>query len=241
MNPVQLPADPVPNFICPACGYFGETTWDSYATEELGEERLAFGCRELLGMMLIDHLLGYPFSLACLHPDGTYGYGPEAAPGIRREFRGWVMTRTLTMPAEVQAFLHAMGPQQPLHEVMGDAAIEHKIYRTLAGLLYATYHPLAPPHPLIDFQARFRQESASIMDCLSNLSPASPLARYYDEDDTNFTALQRHVWELLAPHYWHPHDVLLDWTLEEHHVLRPSEITTAFTDPAEADTTADDA
>jgi hypothetical protein len=64
MNPVAFPADPVPNFICPTCGYFGETTWTSYATEDFGEDRLAFGSYELLGMILIDHLRGYPFFLA---------------------------------------------------------------------------------------------------------------------------------------------------------------------------------
>jgi hypothetical protein len=237
MDTVAFPADPVPHFICPTCGYFGESTWESYETEELGQERLDFGCRELLGMILIDHLKGYPFQLACLHPDGTYGYAPEVAPGQRHDVdKGCLIPRQVT-PEEVRA-LHQAGP--PLSALVDDAAIEQKIYRILAGLLYATYNPLARDRPLLNFSEHFCDQGWLIADYQYGLSETSPLAHYYsDSDDLNFTGLQEEVLRLIQPHYWVVVDVGLDWALEEDHSLTPAEIREALA-PQDDDEAPDD-
>jgi hypothetical protein len=231
MTEELMTTDPVPNFICPTCGYFGDTTWDSYQAEELGEERLSFGCRELLGMILIDHLQGSPFQLACLHPDGTYGYAPERTPGKRADVDKVAHTTRLGVSEEAQDWLGEQG--LPLHVAVGDAAITQKVSRILAGLLYATYNPLEATHDLINFGEHYHDEGLLLADLLAGLSDASPLAHdATDRADANFTALQRELWDLLQPHYWLLVDAGLDWALAEWHVLTPAEIREALADDA---------
>ena len=223
-----------PVFLCPTCGHFCDTTWDSYEADHLGETRLTFGCHALLGMILIDHLKGYPFQLACLHPDGTYGYAPEVAPGTRADVHKGRSETRLIPPAEAQALLEA---SPPLHAIVGDAAIEQKIYRILSALLYATYNPLSADHALIDFRVNFVDEGFQLADYLAGLSDASPLAHHYtDSPDANFTALQQEVVALIQEHYWVVFDAGLSEHLEAYHVLAPALIREALTpvdEPAE--------
>jgi hypothetical protein len=223
-----------PVFLCPTCGHFCDTTWDSYEADHLGETRLTFGCHALLGMILIDHLKGYPFQLACLHPDGTYGYAPEVAPGTRADVHKGRSETRLIPPAEAQALLEA---SPPLHAIVGDAAIEQKIYRILSALLYATYNPLSADHALIDFRVNFVDEGFQLADYLAGLSDASPLAHHYtDSPDANFTALQQEVFALIQEHYWVVFDAGLSEHLEAYHVLAPALIREALTpvdEPAE--------
>ena len=223
-----------PVFLCPTCGHFCDTTWDSYETEDLGSDRLTFGRNELLGIILIDHLKGYPFQLACLHPDGTYGYAPEVAPGTRADVHKGRSETRLIPPAEAQALLEA---SPPLHAIVGDAAIEQKIYRILSALLYATYNPLSADHALIDFRVNFVDEGFQLADYLAGLSDASPLAHHYtDSPDANFTALQQEVFALIQEHYWVVFDAGLSEHLEAYHVLAPALIREALTpvdEPAE--------
>ena len=228
-----------PVFLCATCGHFCDTTWDSYEANHLGETRLTFGCHALLGMILIDHLKGYPFQLACLHPDGTYGYAPEVAPGTRADVhKGRSETRLIT-PAEAQALLEA---SPPLHAIVGDAAIEQKIYRILSALLYATYNPLSADHALIDFRVNFVDEGFQLADYLAGLSDASPLAHHYtDSPDANFTALQQEVVALIQEHYWVVFDAGLSEHLEAYHVLAPALIREALTPVDEPDEAHEDA
>src|SRR5262249_51624768 len=143
-----------------------------------------FGCGELSGIILIDHLKGYPFQVACLHPDGTYGYAPEGAPGKRWDVSKERVEQRLITPEEAQALLAA---SPPLHTIAGDAAIEMKIYRLLAGLLYATYNPLSHEHPVINFHEHFVEDGLHLADALYGLSDASALAHHYDDDpDGNY-------------------------------------------------------
>ena len=222
-----------PVFLCPTCGHFCDTTWDSYETEDLGSDRLTFGRNELLGIILIDHLKGYPFQLACLHPDGTYGYAPEVAPGTRADVHKGRSETRLIPPAEAQALLEA---SPPLHAIVGDAAIEQKIYRILSALLYATYNPLSADHALIDFRVNFVDEGFQLADYLAGLSDASPLAHHYtDSPDANFTALQQEVFALIQEHYWVVFDAGLSEHLEAYHVLAPALIREALTPVDEPD------
>jgi hypothetical protein len=214
-----------PNFICPTCGYFGATPWETVADEELGEQRLEFGRSELLGIILMDHLKGVAFQVACLHPDGTYGYAPEGEPGKRiPNAKGTEVSRQIT-PAEAEALLAA---SPPLHAIVGDAAIEQKIYRILGGLHYACYNPLTLAGQVIDFTARFRDDWFQLADALYGLSPESSLAHHYAADDPNFTALQEEVLSLIRQHYWLLWDTGLGDHLEIEHVLLPAQIRQAL-------------
>jgi hypothetical protein len=227
MEPDLVTTDPTPNFVCTTCGYFIDTAWESLWDEELGEDRLYFGRDELLGLILIDHLKGYPFQIACLHPDGTYGYAPEGEPSQRREPRQEIHTTRMVTPDEATALLLM---QQPLHGLVGDATIEQWIYRKLGALLYACYSPLAPEHPLIDFSVRLCEEGSGIAEALAGLSEASALASHAVQGDPNFPALQQEVLALIEEHYWDIADVGLgDWLTWGQHTLLPAEIREALT------------
>src|SRR5215471_15730661 len=106
---------------------------------------------------MIDHLKGYPFQLCCLHPDDTYDYAPEVAPGKRQDTAKGRLTMRRVTPAEAHTWLEA---RPPLRTTVGDAAIEQTIYRVLSSLLYARWDPFPFTRnvALIDFAQQFLAE-----------------------------------------------------------------------------------
>lgn len=117
----------------------------------------------------------------CLHPDGTGSYG-RAEVG---DLKGRVQVLTAQEAAEL------MENAEPISAVLPDKVLEDAVLEHMGGMLAEHSGTF-----ITDFATR-PEDVARLLDGLHNLPETSPLAAFYDTDDSTFRGLQELVMDLL--------------------------------------------
>src|SRR4051812_45202848 len=98
--PQHAPGNEVSHdFLCPACGYWCATTWE---TSPAHAAKALFYAR---GKILMTLARMMPLRTVCIHPDGTSRYG-----GSDIANAPWDTRRHLVSPAEAEAILADVPP-----------------------------------------------------------------------------------------------------------------------------------
>lgn len=187
-------------FICPACGYFCATTWETKsasATGALFYER---------GKILVALARTMPLCTVCIHPDGTSSYGgAEIAP-----MQGGG-TPPL-MPPDAAEELLATG--QFSADILPSKRLEDALLLALAGPIAENLHCAVNPQA-------YPQEFAYAYDRLLDLPDTSSLVAH--DNDLRLSAIQQLIIDLLDAADEDLSSALLEG-LAQRHVLTPAEI-----------------
>jgi len=196
----------VPEFICPACGYFCATTWaarPAHAPDAIFYER---------GKILVAIARQMPLRTVCIHPDGTSSYGGAETANIKGR-----VVRPMMTPDEAEEMLATSYP-------ITEKRLEEALLLALAGPLAENLH--CPVHPSV-----YPEEFAYAYDRLLDLPDTSPLVAH--DDDLRLTALQHLIIDLLDAADEDLSEALLA-VLVQRHVLTPPVIQALMENPRQA-------
>jgi len=196
----------LPEFICPACGYFCATTWEARppnTPDAIFYER---------GKILVAIARQMPLRTVCIHPDGTSSYGGAETANIKGR-----VVRPMMTPDEAEEMLATSYP-------ITEKRLEEALLLALAGPLAENLH--CPVHPSV-----YPEEFAYAYDRLLDLPDTSPLVAH--DDDLRLTALQHLIIDLLDAADEDLSEALLA-VLVQRHVLTPPVIQALMENPRQA-------
>src|SRR6266852_9418478 len=118
--------DMLPEFICPACGYFCASTWEARPAntpDSIFYER---------GKILVTIARKMPLRTVCIHPDGTSSYGGAETAHIKGK-----VTRDMINAEEAAEML---ATSDPTADVLSPKDIEDALLLALAGPIAENLH-----------------------------------------------------------------------------------------------------
>jgi hypothetical protein len=163
--------DVAPNFICPACGYFCATTWETIPAQGLG---FSYEC----GMVLVTIARQMPLRTVCTHPDGSSSYGGAEIANIKA-----TSTRRMVTPEEAREMLDTA---TSMADVFPQKILEDAVLLTLAG-------PIAENYGCYISLDDYPEEFGRAYDRVSNLPDTSPLV----QSDNDLGAIQEMIMDIL--------------------------------------------
>jgi hypothetical protein len=202
--------DILPEFICPACGYFCASTWEARPAntpDAIFYER---------GKVLVTLARKMPLQTVCIHPDGTSSYGEADTATIKGR-----VTRRMVTPEEAEEMLAAV---HPTTDVPPPKRIEDLLLLALAGPIAENLHCYVSPQD-------YPQEFAYAYDRLLDLPDTSSLVAY--DNDLRLTAIQDLIINLLNSADEDLSGALLE-VLVQRHVLTPAVIQALLENPGQA-------
>jgi hypothetical protein len=206
----------VPAFLCPVCGYWCATTWETKSAKATGAlfyER---------GKILVAIARMMPLCTVCIHPDGTSRYGgAETAPMPGRG------TPPLLTPDTAEELL---APGHCSVDIVLSKRLEDALLLALAGPIAANLHCAVNPQD-------YPQEFAYAYDRLLDLPDTSPLVTH--ENDLRLSAIQQLVIDLLDAADEDLRRALLEG-LAQRHVLTPAEMQALMENPGQVSDNAPD-
>jgi len=202
--------DILPEFICPACGYFCASTWEARPAntpDALFYER---------GKVLVTLARQMPLRTVCIHPDGTSSYGGADTATIHGR-----VTRRMVTPEETPEMLATV---HPTTDVLPPTRIEDALLLALAGPIAENLHGYVSPQD-------YPEEFAYAYNRLLDLPDTSPLVAH--DDDLRLTAIQDLIIDLLNAADEDLRGALLE-VLVQRHVLTPAVIQALSENPGQA-------